>query len=603
MTIIVYLAILASACGQWVLGGAADGNGEQAGLALPFSALVLAGGALVLLFQRRRSLPPPCLSWPQAALLALMCLGLLGTETADLAEAVRQLLRLAEIFLVAWYVFFIIRDDELRSLVAGIGVLCVVLTLLGIRALYTAPGIELSDAKYASLVVVSFPFLLLSLKSRSAVVRWLTLSAVCVLVAAGFRNAGLLLVFVVVFLFAAAALNRRWLAGAFALSVLTIGLSVVWPSQETSAWDTLNPRFSPAHEKRLFIEYSAALLAPAHYPLGGGLWQYKRTINVLRQFQTEEPDPAENRVPENSNSQYLLTLVEAGTPAALGLLICLAAMVCFVLRGSAVLPPDERDFRFTLAAALIGALLAGLFCAILSRGIGIWLGALLGLASRYGIPSAPIGWRPRLLLPGAALLVSLALMLTLNGETDRIEHLSAMNRQARTILGLAEADSAASESGKNLSEGGLEIVALAPDTKAPEHAIHVEAENYAKAEGQFRKIPANDSSGNWVLEIPKGAGKGVGRADYSVQVESPGTYVLVARVWWEDGCSNSLGFTLNGKDAMVASELFCRWHLLQCRQTFELPAGPLTVIVRNLEDGVRLDYFELRQRGTDSAER
>ena len=50
---------------------------------------------------------------------------------------------------------------------------------------------------------------------------------------------------------------------------------------------------------------------------------------------------------------------------------------------------------------------------------------------------------------------------------------------------------------------------------------------------------------------------------------------------------------------MVSSGLFNKWHELRCKRTFALEAGTATLSVRNVEDGVRLDYLELRPNSQD----
>ena len=104
-----------------------------------------------------------------------------------------------------------------------------------------------------------------------------------------------------------------------------------------------------------------------------------------------------------------------------------------------------------------------------------------------------------------------------------------------------------------------------------------------------------DASGMKALVIPLNSGKGVGRAEYKISVPENGMYRARVRVYWEDGCSNSLRFLCMGGKQIFASERFKEWHTLNSRKTFELPAGDQLVTVENTEDGIKLDYFELEK--------
>jgi hypothetical protein len=46
---------------------------------------------------------------------------------------------------------------------------------------------------------------------------------------------------------------------------------------------------------------------------------------------------------------------------------------------------------------------------------------------------------------------------------------------------------------------------------------------------------------------------------------------------------------------VFASELFGQWHVLDAKRPMALDKGPLKVEVRNLEDGIRVDYWGLRR--------
>ncbi len=99
-----------------------------------------------------------------------------------------------------------------------------------------------------------------------------------------------------------------------------------------------------------------------------------------------------------------------------------------------------------------------------------------------------------------------------------------------------------------------------------------------------------------VITQMEAAGKGRGTAVYDIDVPEAGHYMLSARVHWLDGCSNSIGFTVDNDHLMLTSDLFTQWHEVAARRTVRLEAGRTRVIIRNVEDGVRVDYWVLRRK-------
>jgi hypothetical protein len=233
------------------------------------------------------------------------------------------------------------------------------------------------------------------------------------------------------------------------------------------------------------------------------------------------------------------------------------------------------------------------------------MGLLLGLAAatardcRPAPASSPdaapadTGWASlawRLLPVGMAASAGLALMLAHNRDSLDYEPRSLANRRLAAHWTPEPPRASASDT---LTAYGLPIIDLRPDAPDAHRIIRVEGESFASATGAFRRIQDNDASGHLALEIPADSGKAQGEARYSLDLSSPGVYRLSARVFWEDGCSNSLAFQVNDTRCGVSSELFSHWHELQSPVLLDLPAGPVMIVVQNLEDGVRLDYFQL----------
>lgn len=124
--------------------------------------------------------------------------------------------------------------------------------------------------------------------------------------------------------------------------------------------------------------------------------------------------------------------------------------------------------------------------------------------------------------------------------------------------------------------------------------LKIEAEDCLEVAAPFVIVPANDASGNRALMVPDGTAKGEGHAIYTVVIPQGGNYELFARVLWQDGCGNSVRFDVGASSCVLADEVFGEWHLLRGQRRFDLQAGVTTVVVNNLEDGIRIDYWGLR---------
>lgn len=610
------ILILVASISQFTLGGQVSATGERSGMGIPVSTVVLlvAGAAVVL--SKRRNLLFPELSWPHVIFLCLLCFGLLGLSRSDITDAVKELIKIGEIFILSWYVFWIMDDDTMPVLIDVCAILCVVLTLAGVGRIYAGGLLGLSDAKYVALIIITCPFLILRLAPVSPIVRWPVLCLVCVGVGLSARNGGLVLVFLGTMVWALLATRRTWKTEAACLIVLVLACVAMPPPGHHTAFNSLHPTFNGTHIKRMFIEYRASLLASGRYPFGGGLGNYKRTINVLRQYQPWEPHPREERVPRDSNSQYLLLMVEAGLPAACAMLVLFGASLLALRRHGAEVFGAIEGLQRSLTVSMAGLIGSGMFCVIVSGGTGIWVGALLGLSSRCAVAPANRmqGWT-RLGLPGGAAVLCLLVVLTVNARQDPLEHVSRTNRFMASLftprpqtglrppvddarLSNVEAsppNTTTEVAQRRATADGLNIMMLDGEDAQVDGVVRIEGESYDHATGHFQKIKANDASGNCALEIPEGSGKAFGEASYRFRVTQAGRHALVARVYWQDGCANSLGFTINGEEAMVTSDLYKQWHELKCKRTFDLPTGELTLLVRNLEDGIRLDYIELQR--------
>ena len=114
------------------------------------------------------------------------------------------------------------------------------------------------------------------------------------------------------------------------------------------------------------------------------------------------------------------------------------------------------------------------------------------------------------------------------------------------------------------------------------------------------KIGDSTASGAAAIAIPlarphattEGAPKDQGKATYKVAIPSAGTWRFWGRTKWTDGCGNSFFLKIADKPAVVLGQdgTYGSWHWVK-GPAVALPAGVVTVVVQNREDGSKLDQF------------
>jgi len=551
--ILAAITLVAAVC-QLGLGARYSPSGEQLGMAVPLSSVVLAMVVVVLVIRHRGRVVPLLSVW-QTGFLAVSSLGLLGLTRQDVWGGVKEMVQLAEIVILAPWAFRALSQGAsitfMRSLVGWAG-----LALLFLRPVpFLSNGVvSLSDAKYAAFILMAWPSVLSTIGQARGKLRFGLLAVSGSAVGLTFCHGGPLLAWFLVTALSAAGRKRLLTAiGALCCAAPAVLFSLLPLFHPVNPWQRLDPHYDGEHLKRSVIEARAAFRAPVESPLGAGLGRYKTTINQLRLLDTRVPHAGDERVPADGNCQYLVTMVEAGPAAALALIALFAGSAMVVRR---------RGADSVWALSLASCLLAGLFCVILSRGTGIWVGAVLGMAA-HGAPPLPhrAAWRRAALVATAA---GVCLVLTLCRAPAKPR-----------IVVLDDSDG----------------------TGAPAGAIRVEAEDCSVVEAPFAVAQANDASGHRALVLPDDTAKGKGKALYSVDIREAGTYVLSARVLWKDGCGNSVRFEIGRESCVLADDVFGEWHTLQGKRVFSLSAGTTSVVIHNLEDGIHVDYWELRKAG------
>ncbi|MFH1730217.1 MAG: hypothetical protein ABIF82_01020 [Planctomycetota bacterium] len=113
-----------------------------------------------------------------------------------------------------------------------------------------------------------------------------------------------------------------------------------------------------------------------------------------------------------------------------------------------------------------------------------------------------------------------------------------------------------------------------------------------------------EASGGRCIAVPKDANKAdkdnpKGRLVLKFTVPKDGTYYVHPRVWWKDGCGNTLGMAVdNSAPLLVTDSTYEVWHWVKLNpddfkstapRPFKLKKGAHTITFSNREDDVKLD--------------
>ena len=108
------------------------------------------------------------------------------------------------------------------------------------------------------------------------------------------------------------------------------------------------------------------------------------------------------------------------------------------------------------------------------------------------------------------------------------------------------------------------------------------------AKGKFLEIPDSGKGGAKVKE-------GQGHAVFEFEAKEEAKYYLHVRVWWTDGCGNSINVAVDGKkNVRIEDPTYKHWHWVKAkRKVIKLGKGKHTLKVSNREDGARFDQILL----------
>lgn len=561
---------------------------------IPAASLVLLA---VLTVAVLKQWPPPA---PQPGavttlILIAFSLGLLGTPRHALPPALPEIVQMVQIFVISAYATRLLRRIAHPWPVWPAVAAATLLLLMVYGRVGSPPNTaSLSPVKVFTLAVMGTPFLIAAAGCAGHLVRaaaGYTLAVVFGLCAPPILPlATWLLTFT---------LSARWMrvlpwGTTAACALLAVAASFATAGGRDALAASLTPRYDAAHLKRSIIDITAAARAPRHYPAGGGPGTYRETINELKLQGNRVPHPDDQTVARDSTSQYAITLVELGLPAMLALLAL--PLAGLRRRHPSPAPPASSDSSAASgntgdprAAALALAVTPAiaLWCTVLSRGTGLWLGVLLGCLG----PPARYGSRSRktasYVLVGAAFTITFVAAAVLNNGQAESPRPSRVNRFLQDVLYGGEA-------ADTLDMPVIRLPDPLTGKLANRTVVRIEAEACDDHVAPFRKGPDDKASGRMALVIPDGTAKGVGHATFCISIPRAGRYVLFARVRWKDACGNSLRFEIGDRTVLLADGIFGHWHEVDARVPVDLQRGATTIRVHNVEDGVALDYWGLR---------
>jgi len=598
------------------------------------SPMVRISGAPVVA-KRTLQYPP----WLHVAFLSVLCLGLLPLTSAKLG-GVREVVQAAAVIGVGWVVFASANDDERRWLRLGLAGICTVLLVYstisrtlciglplnppsikiaagGVNVLsnvltgwnsvicVVAGMLPVSDARLGLIMVIALPFLIDLLLGRRD--KYIMIPVAMVLLLLGCRNGGLLLCGLAGGLLSVILREREeaWqmiVAGAMPLCIVMIIMGGV-PWQTLKAChpyqavpqlvaDEGGGRPAVPREgavKRLYLEYEALPGAVSAAPVfGHGLGQYK---DVIHRYFVGFPDPADNRIVADTNSSYAVLAVEAGLPAALLFVLVLVSAAGGAVRAAA----KDRELA-AVAGSAFALPFAALFTTVITRNTGMTVACSMALAALAAGAVRRRAADESAACPHPITPLPYHTIFRVWGPRLAVFCVAAIGCVigSRFVSGPGNAGGAPAEEDTTADQSPLII-----DGAAAGHAqfILIEAEDtVSPPDGAMKISESNDSSGNKVLDIPLDAGKGLGTATYRVTA-SAGSYTVWVRAFWTDGCSNSIGCVIGGKEMTISDELFGKWHWLSSPVKVELADGPAEVLLKNLEDGIMIDQILLTRDG------
>lgn len=332
---------------------------------------------------------------------------------------------------------------------------------------------------------------------------------------------------------------------------ILIAVPAVFGFMKAGVMDSVSIRDDDGFSRRWVIELQAAAHAVNDAPwLGHGPGNYQKTVSsaTYRRFL---PPTVENRVEEGNQSGLVLTAVENGLPA---LFVLLAGLCITAMQGAASVLVNRNKDRLDYAplVACFVLICGMLFCNFLTLGSGV----IFGLVSAFAMQVSRSEKQTSLLfaVTSAGIVASAVVVCFL--------FISGGGKKEFTWNG-----------------------AIVP----------VECET--SESGIFRLGKMSGASGGKALQTPdrdKNQLFSGGGAGFDVQIPERGDYRLAARVFWRDGCGNSVRVKVGDEqECMLGNDGSYRyWHWVE-GPVFFLEQGVCRLEVRPSEAGACVDQLLL----------
>lgn len=366
-------------------------------------------------------------------------------------------------------------------------------------------------------------------------------------------------------LLSTASAARRWsqprtLAVAL-VAAWTVALAVtgLWGAPE-AARRSVALRDDHGSLRRWLQEDIAAVRATVAAPLlGHGLGRYQAIVSSGT-YRRDLPRPGETRVEPGMAPGLLVSAVEGGLPATAALL---ALFIAAALPRRHELPAANESFA---TAARHGVLCLGagfLLTVVTARSGGLLCGVLLGLARQTGSWPAERR-RPRALTQAVVVLLALVGLLV-----------------CRHLLGQTPGTPESGHGSAPARPGAIAVVLTAD--QATDIAVGVERPAEPGTAAQ-RLLDVPDLA--FASALPERL------ASWSFSTPQTARVVLWFRVWWQDGCGNSLAAGIDGHRPLLVGNdgTYRAWHWVR-GPAIDLPAGPHVLALVPREDGIRLDQI------------
>ncbi len=127
----------------------------------------------------------------------------------------------------------------------------------------------------------------------------------------------------------------------------------------------------------------------------------------------------------------------------------------------------------------------------------------------------------------------------------------------------------------------------------------------------FERVADSTAADGTAIVVPAHAGRTPGELECSLHLPVGGVFALWIRAWWGDSCGNSIWLQINDEPPVIVQDAtYKTWHWVLVRfpgqkpaDAVELKAGRHRLVLRNREEGIKLDQVFLTPWHADAFQR